>query len=216
MSIISQALKKAQREQQSAPGGTAWVLPAAPQAGAPRRRGQALWIVTAALVALSLGVTLHAWLGSPTAGVETASEAARPGAAPLPQPQAMQPTKAAATDSEPARQRVTPAPRQAPAPANDRPRRPGSCRAGHCGPAPGPAGHRRRLHRPRQYALSSGCVPTRRRHVSGGPGARPARRQSPQQPRQRVLATHHGRAGQRRPSRKRCGWIVPTASPTTT
>ena len=108
MSIINQALKKAQREQQSAPGGTAWVLPAAPQAKAPGRRGQTLWIVMAALFALSLGATLHAWLGSPTAGVETVTS-------PTPQPPAVQPVKAAETDVEPARRIVNPVPRQRPA-----------------------------------------------------------------------------------------------------
>ena len=115
MSIINQALKKAQREQQSAPGGTAWVLPAAPPAKPPRRRGRALWIVTAALFALSLGATLHAWLGSPTAGVETALEAERPIAAPIPQLQAAPPAEAAESEVEPARRIVNPVPRQRPA-----------------------------------------------------------------------------------------------------
>ena len=108
MSIINQALKKAQREQQLAQGGMTWVLPASAEASAPRRRGQALWIVTAALFALSLGATLHAWLGSPTARVETAFEPGRPATDPIVRAPAEQPTKDAAAGSKPARQVVAP------------------------------------------------------------------------------------------------------------
>ena len=115
MSIINPALKKAQREQQRVQGGTAWLL-AAPAASTPRRRrGQALWIVTAALFALSLGATLHAWLASPTAHVETISEPERRAAASLPQSQPVQPARDAATDSKPARQVVDTVPKQQPA-----------------------------------------------------------------------------------------------------
>lgn len=115
MSIISQALKKAQREQQLAPGGTAWTLPASAEAGAPRRRGQTLWILTAALFAVSLGAALHVWLGSPTGGVDTVSEPGRSVTAAAPQPQAVQPAKAAETAIKPARQVVNLVPEQQPA-----------------------------------------------------------------------------------------------------
>ena len=115
MSIINQALKKAQRERQQAQGGTAWVSPASTAADAPRRRGQALWIVTAALFALSLGATLQAWLTSPTAHVETTSKPDRLVAAPLPQPQSVQPAMDAVSVSEPAPQPVGAVPRQRPA-----------------------------------------------------------------------------------------------------
>jgi len=115
MSIINQALKKAQRERQRAQGGTTWVSPASTAAGAPRRRGQAFWIVTAALFALSLGATLHAWLTSPTAHVETASGPDRPAAVPLPQPQSVQPAMDAVTGPRPARQPVNAAAIQRPA-----------------------------------------------------------------------------------------------------
>ena len=114
MSIINQALKKAQRERQRAQGGTAWVSPASTGAGAPRRRGQAFWIVTAALFALSLGATLHAWLASPTAHVETASKPDRPVAAPI-LPQSVQPAMDTATGAKPARQAVDAVPKQRPA-----------------------------------------------------------------------------------------------------
>ena len=114
MSIINQALKKAQRERQRASGGTTWVSPASTGAEAPRRRGQAFWIVTAALFALSLGATLHAWLTSPTAHVETASGPDRLVAAPLP-PRPVQPAMDAATGSKPASRLVGAVPRQRPA-----------------------------------------------------------------------------------------------------
>ena len=119
MSIINQALKKAQREQQRDQGGTAWTLPASAEAGAPRRRGQALWIVTAALFALSLGATLHAWLGSPTARVETAFEPGRPATGPMAQAPAAQPAKDAAAASKPARQVVAPVSTPRPAPPSN-------------------------------------------------------------------------------------------------
>lgn len=115
MSIISQALKKAQREQQLARGDTAWILPASAAAGVPRRRGQALWILTAALFAVSLGAALHVWLGSPTAGVDTVSGPGRPAAAAAPQPQAVQPAKAVETTIKPARQVANLVPEQRPA-----------------------------------------------------------------------------------------------------
>ena len=112
MSIINQALKKAQCERQRAQGGTTWVSPASTGAGAPRRRGQVLWIVTAALFALSLGAALHAWLTSPTANVEAVTEPDRPVATSLPQPRSVQPAMAAVTGSRPARQPVGAVPGQ--------------------------------------------------------------------------------------------------------
>lgn len=98
MSIINQALKKVQRERQLAHGDLAWAPPAATPASAPRRRGQALWIVTAALFALSLGATLHAWLASPTAEVGTARVPTQPDIDPIPQARPVQLTKDARAD----------------------------------------------------------------------------------------------------------------------
>ena len=113
MSIINQALKKAQRDQQWAHGDAAWTLPAAAETGTPRRRGgQALWIVSAALFALSLGATLHAWLVSPTAHVGTVLEPAQPATAPSPQPQPGQPTQDTDGRIRAAHQVVNPAPQQ--------------------------------------------------------------------------------------------------------
>ncbi len=117
MSIIHQALKKAQREQQLAQGGTAWLLPAPASDGAPRRRrGQAFWIVTAALFALSLGATLHTWLASPTAH-GTVPGPTRPVAGLVPQLQSVQPAKAAEAAFKPARRVADPVPEQQPAPS---------------------------------------------------------------------------------------------------
>ena len=108
MSIINQALKKAQREQQPAHGGTAWTPPEAAPADAPRRRGQALWIVTAALFALSLGATLHAWLASPTAQVGRVLAPVQPASDAIPPSQPAQPTEDAGARPKTARQVVGP------------------------------------------------------------------------------------------------------------
>ena len=115
MSIINKALKKAQREQQLVQGSTPWVLPAS-AAEAPRRRGQTVWIVGAALFALSLGVTLHAWLASPTAQVETVIEPGRSATDPAPQPEPEKPTKEAGMGFRPARQIVNAVPKSQPDP----------------------------------------------------------------------------------------------------
>jgi tetratricopeptide (TPR) repeat protein len=114
MSIINQALKKAQREQQLAKGGTAWVPPAAAEAEAPHRRGKALWIVTAAVFALSLGATLHAWLVSPTAQVGTVFKSTPSVADPISQPEPGKPAKEAGMSLKPTRQIVNPVPRRQP------------------------------------------------------------------------------------------------------
>lgn len=106
MSIINKALKKAQREQQLVQGGTPWVLPASAEAEAPRRRGQTAWIVGGALFALSLGATLHAWLASPTAQVETLVEPVRSVTHPAAQREQEKPTAEARMDVGPARQIV--------------------------------------------------------------------------------------------------------------
>ena len=113
MSIINQALKKAQLERQQAQGGTVWGSPASTGAGAPRRRGQTFWIVTSALFALSLGATLHAWLTSPTAHVETVSEPDRL-AVPNP-PRPVQPALDAVKNSISTHQAVDAIPSQRPA-----------------------------------------------------------------------------------------------------
>jgi tetratricopeptide (TPR) repeat protein len=114
MSIINKALKKAQREQQLVQGSTPWVLPASAAVEAPRRRGQMAWIVGAALFALSLGVTLHAWLASPTAQVETVIEPGRSATDPAPQPEPEKPTKEAGMGFRPARQIVKAVPNSQP------------------------------------------------------------------------------------------------------
>ncbi len=114
MSIINKALKKAQREQQLVHGGTPWVLPASAEAAAPRRRGQTVWIVGAALFALSLGATLHAWLASPTAQVETVFEPGRSVTGPILQPEPEKPSKEVGMGFRPARQIVNAVPKRQP------------------------------------------------------------------------------------------------------
>ena len=117
MSIINKALKKAQQEQQRVQGGTPWVLPAS-TAEAPRKRSQTVWIVGAALFALSLGATLHAWLASPTAQVETVFEPTRSVTDPIPQLELEKLSKETGMGSNPAHQTVNAAPERQP----DRPR----------------------------------------------------------------------------------------------
>ena len=114
MSIINQALKKAQRERQQAQGGVAWVLPGSREAGPSGRRGQTVWIAAAALFALSLGATLHAWLGNPTARIETAHPSVRPVTAATLPSAAEPPTRTAQADVATARQIVNPVPRRLP------------------------------------------------------------------------------------------------------
>lgn len=66
MSIISQALKKAQRERQQTQDDSAWVQ-SAPSAAAIRpTRRRARWLVLGLLLTLSLAAALHTWLAAPT------------------------------------------------------------------------------------------------------------------------------------------------------
>jgi tetratricopeptide (TPR) repeat protein len=115
MSVINQALKKAQRERQQVQDGAAWILSAPTGAAVLPRRGQALWVVAAALFALSLGATLHAWLAGPTAYVGNTLKPVRPVADAAPEARPMQPTKNLETSFRAASQAVPPAPRQRPA-----------------------------------------------------------------------------------------------------
>ena len=102
MSIITQALKKAEREQQLAHGGTAWVPPASTEAKAPHRHGQALWIVVAAVFAVSFGAGLHAWLSGPAAQVNAPANAVR--SMPTPQLRTTGPGQVPGPDGRPAHQ----------------------------------------------------------------------------------------------------------------
>ena len=114
MSIINKALRKAQRQQQLVQGGADWVLPEFEGAEVPRRRGQTVWIVGAALFALSLGAALHAWMASPTARVEAVVRPARTATGQVPQPEPEKSTMEAGISFRPARRAVSAAPNRQP------------------------------------------------------------------------------------------------------
>ena len=102
MSIITQALKKAEREQHMPRGGTAWAPPASMETKAPRRHGQALWVVVAAAFAVSFGAGLHAWFSGPAAQVDSPTNAAR--AMPTSQLRTTGPGQVPGPDGRPAHQ----------------------------------------------------------------------------------------------------------------
>ena len=114
MSIITQALKKAEREQQMARGGTASVSPASTETKAPRRHGQALWVVVAAAFAVSFGAGLHAWFSGPAAQVDAPASAAR--SRPTPQLRTTEPGQVPGPDGRPAHQIAKAVPNQRPVP----------------------------------------------------------------------------------------------------
>ena len=114
MSIITQALKKAERERQMARGGTASVSPASTETKAPRRHGQALWVVVAAAFAVSFGAGLHAWFSGPAAQVDAPASAAR--SRPTPQLRTTGPGQVSGPDGRPAHQVAKAVPNQRPVP----------------------------------------------------------------------------------------------------
>ena len=114
MSIITQALKKAEREQQLARGATAWAPAASTESKAPHRHGQALWIVVAAVFAVSFGAGLHAWLSGPAAQVDSAANAAR--SMPAPQVRTTGPGQLPGPDGRPAHRVAKAVPNRRPAP----------------------------------------------------------------------------------------------------
>ena len=67
MSIINQALKKAQRERRPARDGESWIQSAPLGSGAHPGRRPILWVVPAILLALGVGTVAHTWYsGAPT------------------------------------------------------------------------------------------------------------------------------------------------------
>jgi len=98
MSIINQALKKAQRERRQTHDRDSWVQSLPPGSAAAPRRRPVLWVVSAMLFALGSGAAMHAWLSGPAAHLPPVLRPARPVADAAP---AMQPatSPAAATDS---------------------------------------------------------------------------------------------------------------------
>ena len=116
MSIINQALKKAQRERRQAPDRESWVDGAPLRAAAPSARRPLLWAAAALVFALGSGAALHAWLSGPTAHLPTVLGPARSvaDAAPPVRPAASTPP---ARTTEPEARALPPAPRDQPAPS---------------------------------------------------------------------------------------------------
>ncbi|MDE0207276.1 MAG: tetratricopeptide repeat protein [Candidatus Tectomicrobia bacterium] len=111
MSIINQALKKAQRERRQPPDRESWVQSVPLGNAAPPRRRPVLWVVSAMLLALGSGAAMHAWLSGPAAHLPAALRPARPVAEAAPPSQAA-PPPAVATDSS--ARALPPAPRARP------------------------------------------------------------------------------------------------------
>ena len=112
MSIINQALKKAQRERRQAHDGESWVQSAALGSGAQPGRRPILWVASAVLIVLGFGAVLLIWFTGPTAHLRTVLRPVRPVADAAPHSQSVQLTKNAAQTSESAARSLPPAPRQ--------------------------------------------------------------------------------------------------------
>ena len=80
MSIISQALKKAQRERQQTQDDAAWVQSAPSGTAIRPRRGRARWFVLSLLLTLSLAAALHTWLAGATGRIPLVAQTDPPAA----------------------------------------------------------------------------------------------------------------------------------------
>ena len=109
MSIINQALKKAQRERRQTHDGESWVQPAALGTAPQPRRRPIPWVVSALLFTLGFGAVLHTWLSGPTANLTTVLRPVRPVADAAPQLQPVQLTKNPAQTPEPSTRAPSPA-----------------------------------------------------------------------------------------------------------
>lgn len=112
MSIINQALKKAQRERRQPPDRESWVQSLPPGSAVAPRRRPVLWVVSAMLFALGSGAAMHAWLGGPAAHLPPLLRPAQPVADAAPSLQPETPPAAAADSGARA---LPPAPVQRPA-----------------------------------------------------------------------------------------------------
>lgn len=114
MSIINQALKKAQREQRQAHDRESWVQSVPLGSAAPPRRRPALWVVSAVLFALGAGAALHTGLGGPAAHLPAVLRPAQPVADAAPPRQRLQPTTPPEAAADSGSRALPPAPRERP------------------------------------------------------------------------------------------------------
>ena len=123
MSIINQALKKAQRERRQPPDRESWVDAAPLRAAAPAGRRALLWVSGAVFFALVSGAALHVWLNGPSAHLpaglgparsvaDAAPAAVQPAPSTTPPPRRPPPRS-----TEPTARVPPPAPRERPTPA---------------------------------------------------------------------------------------------------
>ena len=121
MSIINQALKKAQRERRQPPDRESWVDAAPLRAAAPAGRRALLWVSAAVVFVLGSGAALHGWLNGPSAhlpaglgparSVADSAPPVRPAPSTTPPPRATEPRA-----TEPAARVPPAAPRERPTP----------------------------------------------------------------------------------------------------
>ena len=103
MSIINQALKKAQRERQPARDGESWVESAPLGTGAAPGRRPILWVVPAILLALGVGTVAHTWYSGAPMNLPTVLRPVRPVADAVSQTQSAQLTEDPQTSESAAR-----------------------------------------------------------------------------------------------------------------
>ena len=117
MSIINQALKKAQRERRPPRDGESWVQSAPLGTGARPGRRPIPWVVPAVLLVLGFGAVVHTWSTGAPAPLPTVLTPVRLAADGAPQLPSVQATKSPAKTSESGSRTQPPAPRQLPAQA---------------------------------------------------------------------------------------------------
>ena len=114
MSIINQALKKAQRERRPARDGESWVESAPLGTGTPPGRRRILWVVPALLLALGVGTVAHTWYSGAPTNLPAVQRPGRPVADAASQMQSVRLTKNPAQAPEPAARSLPSTPRQLP------------------------------------------------------------------------------------------------------
>ena len=114
MSIINQALKKAQRERRPARDGESWVQSAPLGSGAQPGRRPILWVVPAILLALGVGTVAHTWYSGAPTNLGAVPRPVRPVADTASQLQPERLTNNRAQASESSARSLATAPRQLP------------------------------------------------------------------------------------------------------
>ena len=117
MSIIHQALKKAQGERQQTHHRESWIRSALPGTTPRSGRRPILWVVSSMVLTLACGAVLLGWLNGPTTNLPNVLSPARPVADAAPKLQQVQLTKPPPRTSVSGPRARPPAPRQMPTPS---------------------------------------------------------------------------------------------------